>query len=93
MVLTTLPNGLDHCRFGFAASKALGGAVKRNRAKRLMREAVRAQMLQIAAGWDMVWIARAPLSGAGFDRVQTDAAAQLRRAGLLRDEADERNQP
>ena len=89
MALVTLANGLDYSRFGFAAGKAVGGAVKRNRAKRLMREAVRGQLPHIAAGWDMVWIARAPMAGAGFAQVQTDVAGRLRRAHILRDEKND----
>jgi ribonuclease P protein component len=37
-----LPNGLEHHRFGITASrKAVGNAVERNRAKRLLRETFR----------------------------------------------------
>jgi ribonuclease P protein component len=46
--------GGDHhlARFGFTATKSLGGAVMRNRARRRLKEAVR------LAGYDYVLIAR-----------------------------------
>jgi ribonuclease P protein component len=85
MVLQTLANGLDHSRFGFAAGRSVGGAVQRNRAKRLLREAVRAHRQRIVTGWDLVWIARAPMAGARFTQVQSEVAAHLGRAQLLQD--------
>ena len=42
MTAFVLPNNLSHDRFGITASrKALGNAVQRNRAKRLLRETFR----------------------------------------------------
>lgn len=42
MTAFVLPNGLKHHRFGITASrKAVGNAVERNRAKRLLRETFR----------------------------------------------------
>jgi ribonuclease P protein component len=42
MTAFALPNGLEHHRFGITASrKAVGNAVERNRAKRLLRETFR----------------------------------------------------
>jgi ribonuclease P protein component len=47
-------------RFGFTASKAIGGAVQRNRARRRLKEAVRLAAPKVAApGYDYVLIARA----------------------------------
>lgn len=42
MTAFVLPNNLSHNRFGITASrKALGNAIQRNRAKRLLRETFR----------------------------------------------------
>ena len=41
LVLRTIPNALDHNRYGFITSKRVGKAVVRNRVRRRLREAVR----------------------------------------------------
>ena len=49
----------DLARFGFTATKALGGAVIRNRARRRLKEAVRlAGAASAVEGYDYVLIAR-----------------------------------
>ena len=54
------PETLDpSSRFGFTASRAIGGAVKRNRARRRLKEAVRlAGPTSAVEGYDYVLIAR-----------------------------------
>jgi ribonuclease P protein component len=47
-----LPNNSGIGRLGIAATKKLGGAVRRNRAKRLIREVFRRN--RIAVGYDVV---------------------------------------
>lgn len=76
LVLSVLANDLGQARVGVAASRRVGGAVKRVRARRLIREAVRSQLGGIAGGWDVVFIARAPLAEASFQDVER-AVAQL----------------
>jgi len=58
--------------------------VQRNRAKRLLRQAIRPYLTLIPPGWDISLIARQPLAAADFARVQEVLAELLRRAKVLR---------
>ena len=70
-------------RCGFVASQKVGGAVKRNRAKRLLREAVRARQSSLAPGWDLVFAARKPLADASLSQAQTAVDQLLKRANVV----------
>ncbi|MGB2821373.1 MAG: ribonuclease P protein component [Phycisphaerae bacterium] len=59
MTVFALPNGLPHARCGVGVSKRHGGAVRRNRMKRLCREAFRLSRSQLAAGLDYMIVPRA----------------------------------
>ncbi|NIO43482.1 MAG: ribonuclease P protein component [Burkholderiales bacterium] len=83
LVLSAVANDLGHVRVGVSASRRIGGAVTRNRARRLIREAVRPRLNKIDGGWDLVFIARAPLGSATFHQVDQAVAQLLRRAKLL----------
>jgi ribonuclease P protein component len=54
------PNGLPYPRLGLSVSKRLGGAVVRNRWKRLLREAFRQIRPELPVGIDLIVIPRAP---------------------------------
>ena len=56
----------------------------RNRAKRLLREAVRARIQDIAPGWDLILIARAPLAKSRLSQAQEAVDNLLRRASVLK---------
>lgn len=80
-VLIVHPNELDVSRFAFVASRRVGKAVRRNRARRLLREAVRLQLAEIQPGWDCLLIARHPTPEASIGDVETAVLslfAQLR---------------
>lgn len=70
-------------RFAFIASKRVGNAVVRNRAKRLLREAVRIHIPAMESGWECVVIARVGINGVLFQEVQTAVYELLSRANLL----------
>ena len=64
-----------HARIGFTASKKIGNAVVRNRAKRRMRAAAHDLLAHLAlAGWDYVLVARPK---ATVTRPFTDLIADL----------------
>ena len=54
IVLIALENQLSTTQIGVAAGKRVGNAVKRNRAKRLMRAAARELYPQIKSGQDII---------------------------------------
>jgi ribonuclease P protein component len=51
-------NGLPHPRLGLSVSRKVGGAVVRNRWKRLLREAFRHVRPQLPSGLDLIVIPR-----------------------------------
>lgn len=53
------PNGLPHSRLGLSVSRRLGGAVARNRWKRLLREAFRRVRRELPEGLDLIVVPRA----------------------------------
>jgi ribonuclease P protein component len=72
----------------FVASRRVGIAVKRNRAKRLMRAAyqgIAPRLVNRPA--HMAWIARSSCAGAAMGDVRVDMEGLAGRAGLLTQEA------
>jgi ribonuclease P protein component len=70
------------------ASRKIGGAVVRNRAKRLVREAFRATPDLWPAGIDLVVVVRKPLGGTRLAEIVSEwraaaVAVRKRAAGLL----------
>ncbi len=86
-ILVSCVNDKRMTRFGFTAGRTVGNAVVRNRAKRLMREAVREQRL-IKPGWDVVLIARPALPNAEWKVIQDAISGLLRRADLFEENHD-----
>jgi ribonuclease P protein component len=65
-----LPNQGAEGRLGIAATKKLGGAVQRNRAKRLIREVFRRN--KIAPGFDVVVVPKRELLDASLTALEAD---------------------
>ncbi|HVC32252.1 MAG TPA: ribonuclease P protein component [Chloroflexota bacterium] len=83
LVLQAAPNRAGTVRFGIIASKRLGKAVQRNRARRLVREAVRRLCHRLRRGWDLVIVARTGLVEASLEAVSLALEDLFSRAGLF----------
>ncbi|MGH2764958.1 MAG: ribonuclease P protein component [Actinomycetota bacterium] len=70
-------------RAAWITGRRVGGAVARNRARRLLREAWRALSPGVAHGYDLVMVARGPLGDARAPELTAEIEELLRRAGLI----------
>ncbi len=58
VVTYVMKNRYGHMRIGITSSKKIGGAVQRNRARRVIRRAVRELGLDMSLGYDLIFVAR-----------------------------------
>lgn len=80
MTLVSLGRPEEHGRVAYVASRKVGPAVKRNRAKRILREAFRGVPLgrRHEPCW-RIWIARAPCAVASLHDASTEMHRLLAR--------------
>ena len=76
-------NNLDYARTAFLASKKVGNSVMRNRARRLMKEAVRVSSFELPKGYDFIFIARNTIMDAKCRQVQKSIESALKRIGVV----------
>lgn len=83
VVLVAHRNETDRVRVGVAAGRTVGNAVRRNRAKRVLRAAMQSLVALIRPGWDVILIARPPLLSSNTPEVREVLMVLLRRAELV----------
>ena len=73
------PNGLGHPRLGLSVSRRVGTAPRRNRIKRLLREAFRLMQHDLPRGYDLVIVVRPhePQLLADYQRLLSSLAIKL----------------
>ena len=86
IVLIIQPGELPFSRFGVSAGRSVGNAVLRNRAKRQIREIIRAHLPEISSGWNIVILARSAIAQASHQDIENAIYELLRRANLLLDQ-------
>jgi ribonuclease P protein component len=88
LTLNVVPGRRRRTRCGFVVGKQIGTAVRRNRAKRRVREAVRLLIPQISPGYDIVFVVRSPdLVTAPFAAIRQVVEQLLRRARIWNEQA------
>jgi ribonuclease P protein component len=83
VVLVVLAGEEGQLHVGMATGRTIGNAVRRNRAKRLLREATRTLIPSLVTGFDLLLIARRPLVSCSVFEVREALVTLLRRAELI----------
>jgi ribonuclease P protein component len=83
VILYALQSEPEGVRVGVSAGLAVGNAVKRNRAKRLLRAAMGELLAQTTPGFDLLLIARSELPESDLQQTRTALSTLLGQAGLL----------
>lgn len=68
---------------GFVCARQVGGAVARNRARRVLKEAWRAVAARANDGYDVVFLARPAITGARKDDLVREMVDALAGAGVM----------
>ncbi|MDR2074424.1 MAG: ribonuclease P protein component [Oscillospiraceae bacterium] len=83
VVMYTFKNRCGLLRLGVIASKKVGGAVERNRARRVIKEAFRNLVRLLPTGVDIVLIARAATINYKTIEVQREIFSHIKKAGFV----------
>lgn len=85
VVVTYVMKNRRKCvRIGITTSKKTGKAVKRNRSRRVIKEAFRLLSNEVSPGYDFVFVARAKTPFVKMGDVLAAMKSQLKGAGVLK---------
>lgn len=79
LVIYFLKNNLGYHRLGLSVSKKIGNSVKRNRMKRLIKEAFRLRVKQGPVGYDIIFIARVASVGSTYHDIENSVNHLLKK--------------
>jgi ribonuclease P protein component len=86
LVLVALIANDEKTSIGVVAGRSVGKAVARNRAKRMLREAVRPLLPKLKPGLKLLLISRRPILEANLEEIQDTLIQLFTKAHLLRDD-------
>lgn len=83
IVLYALRTEAPQTRAAVSAGTTVGNAVHRNRAKRLLREAMNSLLPRVLPGFELLLIARTPLAGSDLEHTRSALNDLLKRSHVL----------
>ena len=88
VVTYVLKNRYGYTRIGITASKKIGGAVQRNRARRVIREALRSLDIDLTQSYDLIFVARGKATRCKSWEITPLIKQRLEEAGVINAEKD-----
>ncbi len=83
LVTYIIKNRISNKRIGIITSKKIGKACKRNRARRVIKEAYRLILDSVLPGYDIVFVARGKTPFVKMKVLQKEMLEQLNKAGII----------
>ena len=83
LMLVYSPSKNQNVKIGVSVSKKVGNAVKRNRARRLLREAITPFLNSIEKDFNVIIVAKQSIENQKLEPVKSDLAKVLNKAGLV----------
>jgi ribonuclease P protein component len=77
-------NELGYTRTAYVASKKVGNSVRRNRARRLIRESYNSFSDKVVKGYDIVFVARNNINDRSMQEVRKSLYDSVRACGLIK---------
>ena len=85
LVTYILKNKSDNLRYGITTGKKIGNAVKRSRARRVIRTAFRECAPNLKSGYDIVFVARGKTPFVKSTQIKTIMKNQFEKAHIFKD--------
>ena len=82
-IILCVKNSKDYCRFGITATRKIGGAVERNRVKRVLREFFRLNRGCFKPSSDFIFIAGKGSIHLGYAQVRDELLSALGKKRML----------